>query len=213
MFGIAPTAKAAHVLAAETGMPTDTVAKLLHEWTRADRLPDPRYRLPAGTTLVVDEARMIGTSSLHQLIHLADPDRLAARPRRRPPPAASGRAGRDVHRAVPHRPHPRAGPHPPLHPTWEADASLQLRAGRAEPSTSTSDHGRIHPGTLDDHLAAIAERWLALTGGRATVAVTASSNQHVDALNAAIQQARLDAGQLDPATAIPIAGGERRACR
>ena len=41
------------------------------------------------------------------------------------------------------------------------------------------------------------------------MAVTASSNQHVDALNNIIQHARLDAGQLDAASAIPIAGGER----
>ena len=72
VFGVAPTAKAAHVLAAETGMETDTVAKLLHEWTRRDRLPDRRYRLPVGTTLVVDEAGMLGTSSLHHLIRLAE---------------------------------------------------------------------------------------------------------------------------------------------
>ena len=82
VFGVAPTAKAAHVLAAETGMETDTVAKLLHEWTRADRLPDHRYRLPTATTVVVDEASMIGTSSLHHLIRLADAPRLAPRPRR-----------------------------------------------------------------------------------------------------------------------------------
>ena len=44
-------------------MATDTLAKLLHEWRRGDRLPDHRYRLPA-TTVVVDEAGMIGTSSL-----------------------------------------------------------------------------------------------------------------------------------------------------
>ena len=34
VFGVAPTAKAAHVLRDETGMETDTVAKLLHEWHR-----------------------------------------------------------------------------------------------------------------------------------------------------------------------------------
>ena len=71
VFGVAPTAKAAHVLA-ETGMETDTLAKLLHEWHRGDRLPDHRYRLPMATTVVVDEASMIGTSSLHQLIRLAE---------------------------------------------------------------------------------------------------------------------------------------------
>ena len=33
VFGVAPTAKAAAVLARETGMEADTVAKLLHEWS------------------------------------------------------------------------------------------------------------------------------------------------------------------------------------
>ena len=53
-------------------MDSDTVAKLLYEWHRPDRPPHARYRLPAGTTLIVDEAGMIGTASLHQLVQLAD---------------------------------------------------------------------------------------------------------------------------------------------
>ncbi len=68
MFGVAPTAKAARVLAHETGMAADTVAKLLHEWNRTDRAPLDEYRLPAGTTVIVDEAGMLGTRSLHQLV-------------------------------------------------------------------------------------------------------------------------------------------------
>ena len=40
VFGVAPTAKAARVLGARTGMAADTVAKLLHEWARTDRPPD-----------------------------------------------------------------------------------------------------------------------------------------------------------------------------
>ena len=40
------------------------------------------------------------------------------------------------------------------------------------------------------------------------MAVTASSKQHVDALNDTIQHARLDAGHLDATTAVPIGGGE-----
>ena len=46
-FGVAPTAKAARVLQRETGVATDTVAKLLHEWGRTDRGPLDAYRLPA----------------------------------------------------------------------------------------------------------------------------------------------------------------------
>ncbi len=41
-FGVAPTAKAAKVLGDETGMPSDTLAKLLHEW-RTGHPHDP-YR-------------------------------------------------------------------------------------------------------------------------------------------------------------------------
>ena len=37
VFGVAPTAKAAQVLSRETGMNADTVAKLLHEWSRSRR--------------------------------------------------------------------------------------------------------------------------------------------------------------------------------
>ena len=81
MFGVAPTAKAARVLATRHRLAADTVAKLLHEWDRTDRPPLDDYRLPAGTTLIVDEAGMIGTASLHHLVDLAD-RRLAARARR-----------------------------------------------------------------------------------------------------------------------------------
>ena len=82
VFGVAPTAKAARVLQRETGMAADTVAKLLHEWSRTDRPPLDHYRLPAGTTLIVDEAGMIGTASLHRLVELAEQRRLATGARR-----------------------------------------------------------------------------------------------------------------------------------
>ena len=77
------------------------------------------------------------------------------------------------------------------------------------PSTIYETHGRITPGVLDAHLTAIAQDWLALTAAGRTVAITASSNQHVDALNNTIQHARLHAGHIDPAIAVPIGGGER----
>ena len=75
VFGVAPTAKAARVLESETQMASDTVAKLLHEWRRTDRPPERPWRLPAGATVIVDEAGMIGTGDLHQLTHLADAQR------------------------------------------------------------------------------------------------------------------------------------------
>lgn len=57
VFGVAPLAAAAEVLAQETGVDADTVDKLILEHSVAWRLPEPRYRLPAGTTVLVDEAQ------------------------------------------------------------------------------------------------------------------------------------------------------------
>jgi conjugative relaxase-like TrwC/TraI family protein len=209
VFGVAPTAKAAHVLGSETGMEADTVAKLLHEWSRRDRLPDRRYQLPVGTTLVVDESGMLGTSSLHHLTQLAqhldwrlvlvgDPRQLQA----------VGRGGLFAELAATSRTHELVRIHRFTHP-WEAASSLQLRAGDSDALDGYETHGRIHAGRLEDHLAGIAQDWLTATSAGRTVAITASSNQHVDALNNTIQQARLNAGDLDPVTAVPIAGGER----
>ena len=72
VFGVAPSAKAARVLERETGITSDTLAKLLHEWQRDDRPPLDRYRLPAGTTVIVDEAGMVGTGALARLVTLAE---------------------------------------------------------------------------------------------------------------------------------------------
>ena len=72
VFGVAPSATAAAVLARQTGVTADTVDKLLHEHSRADRPPADRYALPPGGTLLVDEASMIPTPKLAQLAQLAD---------------------------------------------------------------------------------------------------------------------------------------------
>ena len=72
LFGLAPTAQAARILERDTAIVADTVAKLLYEWDRPDRAPGDRWRLPVGTTVVVDEAGMIGTAALHQLVVLAE---------------------------------------------------------------------------------------------------------------------------------------------
>ena len=72
VFGVSTTAKAALTLERETGTQADTIAKLVHEWGQPERPPDPEWRLRPGTTLIVDEASMIGTPNLHRLIELAD---------------------------------------------------------------------------------------------------------------------------------------------
>jgi ATP-dependent exoDNAse (exonuclease V) alpha subunit len=71
VFGVAPSAAAAEVLAVGTGVVADTVDKLLIEH-RLARPPDHRYDLPVGTTVIVDEAGMIPTAKLAELADLAD---------------------------------------------------------------------------------------------------------------------------------------------
>lgn len=82
VIGLAPSGKAADVLAAEAGCPSATVASfLLSECPR-------QGRWGAGTTVIVDEAGMAATADIAELVGLAHRRhwRLAARP-------LSGRAG------------------------------------------------------------------------------------------------------------------------
>jgi hypothetical protein len=72
VFGVAPTAAAAEVLAAETGIAADTLDKLLTEHQHPHRPPQAVYDLPAGTTVLVDEAGTAATPKLAELARLAD---------------------------------------------------------------------------------------------------------------------------------------------
>ena len=192
VFGVAPTAKAARTLERDTGIRSDTVAKLLHEWHRTDRPPLPEFQLPAGTTLIVDEAGMLSTPALHQLVTW----------RRR----TAGGSRWSVTRAS-CKASAAAGCSPSCAPTaasielerlhrfthaWEAAASLLLRCGDPSAFDAYEAHGRIIPGTLDDHLARMADTWIDRHAQGQPVALVASTNDHVDAINRAVQRARLD---------------------
>ena len=209
VFGVAPTAKAARVLERDTGMRADTVAKLLHEWQRTDRPPRPEYQLGSGATLVVDEAGMVSTPALHQLVTLAEANRwrlvLVGDDRQL---QAVGRGGLFAELCANGRVD-QLEHAPPLHPRLGGAASLQLRSGDPRALDAYEAHDRIIPGTLDDHLAAIADTWIDHHQRGDTVALVASTNDHVDAINHAVQAARVAAGHLDPDTVASIAGGER----
>jgi conjugative relaxase-like TrwC/TraI family protein len=208
VFGVAPTAKAARVLQRETGVAADTVAKLLHEWSRTDRAPLDAYRLPVGTTLIVDEAGMIGTSSLYRLVDLGDRQRwrlaLVGDPRQL---QAVGRGGLFNELCGTGRVHELSRLHR-FSQRWEEAASLQLRAGNPRALDAYEAHGRVVAGTIDDHLGRLAVAWIAHTTAGRSVAITAATNDHVDAINAAVQEARRRIGQLDAHCTTAIGGGE-----
>ena len=208
MFGVAPTAKAARVLERDTGMRSDTVAKLLHEWQRPDRPPLPEFQLRAGTTVVVDEAGMLSTPALHQLVTLAEANRwrlvLVGDHRQL---QAVGRGGLFAELCANGRVDELERLHRFTH-RWEAAASLLLRSGDPRALDAYEAHDRIIPGSLDAHLERMATTWIEHHERGETVALVASTNEHVDAINRAVQAARLAAGHLDRDTAAPIAGGE-----
>ena len=93
------------------------------------------------------------------------------------------------------------------HP-WEAAASLRLRAGELRALDAYEAHGRIVPGTLDAHLDRLAKTWIDHHDGGRSIAIVASTNDHVDTINQAIQAARRTAGHLEPDRATRIAAGE-----
>jgi conjugative relaxase-like TrwC/TraI family protein len=203
VFGVAPTAKAARVLGAETGMAADTVAKLLHEWTRPERPAGPRWRLPAGSTVIVDEAGMLNTRDLHWLTHLADTCRwrlvLVGDPHQL---QAVGRGGMFTELATGGRTIELATIHRFTEP-WEAAASLQLRHGNPHALDRYHGHGRIHAAPFDEHLDAIADTWLDHHTAGTRLAITAGSNDHVTTINHRVQHARRDAGHLGEAVDVP----------
>jgi ATP-dependent exoDNAse (exonuclease V) alpha subunit len=92
---------------------------------------------------------------------------------------------------------------------WEAAASLRLRLGDVGALDAYEAHDRITRGPFGEQVDRIAKRWLGLTADDKTVAITASTNQHVDGINDAVQRARLTVGQLDPDALVRIAGVER----
>ena len=195
VFAVAPTAKAANVLRRETGTDADTIAKLLFEWT-SDRGPAERYRLPPGATVIIDEAGMAGTATLDRLTRLAQAQRwrlvLVGDPSQL---HAVGRGGMFDELCRTGRAHELATIHR-FHHHWERDATLKLRAGRPEAINTYLDHHRVHNGSFEQLAGGAARWWVELTDAGKHVAVVAETNEHVDALNQAIQTERRRLGHL-----------------
>ena len=197
VFGLAPTAKAARILKASTAMRCDTVAKLLHEHTRADRPRQPDWSLPAGATVIVDEAGMLATRDLYQLTRLAHQHqwRLALVGDHQQLYAV-GRGGMFAELCATGRTIELEQIHRFRH-EWEAAASLKLRHGDPTGLRPYVDHGRVHAAPFAEHCDTIARTWITANDRGEHVAITTTTNDHVDEINATVQAHRLIAGQLD----------------
>jgi conjugative relaxase-like TrwC/TraI family protein len=196
VFGVAPSAAAAEVLAVDVGVDADTLDKLLVEH-RLQRPPDHRYDLPAGATVIVDEAAMVATPRLAELTALAGRRRwrlaLVGDPRQFSAVGRSGMFGylADTLGAIElDRVQRFANP-------WERDASLRLRHGDQSVLEIYDDHGRLHGGTRRAMHTGIVDAWWKARQDGHTTALLTSTNEAARALNLAAQQRRADAGEID----------------
>ena len=207
VFGVAPSAIAASVLSAETGVVADTIDKLLTE--HQSGRPHPRFDLPVGATVIVDEAGMLGTAKLANLIRLAEERvwrvALVGDPLQFSSVGRGGMFGMlvDTHGGIEldhvHR----------FTNDWERTTSLQLRRGDPAVADTYQAHGRLHGGTVEQmERAGVAAWWRHWRVGE-SVLLMAPSNGTVDGLNQRAQQRRISAGELDPTDYLELAGGVR----
>jgi len=181
VVGLAPSGRAAGVLADATGAPAATLAKLLH----ADRTG--RQLAPRGTTLILDEAGMASTEDLDHLVALCqrwdwrlvavgDPEQL---------PSVT-RGGMFAHWTDTLPAHRLQHIHRFDEP-WQAEASLALRRGDPAAAVTYAEHERVrsvHPGVVAQQ---VARTHAAVTARGETLAITTSSQAMARAINEEIQ--------------------------
>jgi conjugative relaxase-like TrwC/TraI family protein len=197
VFGVAPTAAAAEVLAAETGMAADTLDKLLAEHHHPARAAHPEYRLPAGTTVILDEAGSTATAKLAALATLADRQgwRVAMVGDTRQF-SAVGRGGMFSHLVESHGAFELDEVHRFRH-HWEREASLRLRTGDHQALIEYERHGRLHGGTQAAMESELIDAWRMARGQGQSVALMANTTDTVTRLNQFAQQSRVMNGELD----------------
>ncbi len=196
MFGVAPSATAAEVLAADTGVEADTLDKLLIEY-RLARSPERRFDLPTGATVIMDEAAMVPTARLAELAELAERQgwrvALVGDPLQF---SAVGRGGMFSHLvevcgAIELDRVQRFAN------DWERDASLRLRRGDAGAVEVYDQNGRLHGGNRIRMEATIVRAGAAARARGDGAAMMAPTNEAVVSLNHRAQQFRARSGEID----------------
>ena len=147
VVGLAPSAAAAEVLGDELGIATENTAKWLHDHTAG------RGGLRRGQLVIIDEASMAGTHTLHRIaahaaevgakvLLVGDPHQLGA-----------VQAGGAFSLLASDRPHaPQLRDVRRFSNQWEADNSLLLRQGDPAAICVLQRHARVREGNTDDVL-------------------------------------------------------------
>jgi conjugative relaxase-like TrwC/TraI family protein len=196
VLGLAPSAAAAAALRDATGMPCETLAKLVHA---LDTRPDSPLAATVGpgTLLVVDEAAMADTITLDRVIGFAiergatvrligDDQQLAA--------IGAGGVLRDIartHGAV------RLDEVVRFHDPVEAEASLALRDGDRAALGYYLDHDRIHAGDQATVVDEVLDAWQREQDAGHDCLLLAPTHELVRDLNERARTARLADAVVD----------------
>jgi hypothetical protein len=206
LIGLAPSAAAAAVLAEQTGIRTDTLAKLSWSLQQGD-LPDWAVAVGPSTLVIIDEAGMADTLSLGAAVQFAvgrgasvrlvgDDQQLAA--------TGAGGVLRDIQQH-----------HGALHLTelhrftepGEALASLLLREGNPHALKFYLDHGRVHVGDIATMIEDAFNAWASDRAAGLDTIMIAPTRELVAQLNRRARDRRLD---HSAATAeVALADGSR----
>ena len=191
VLGLAPSAAAAAVLAEQTGIRADTLAKLT--WSlRHGELPDWAAAVGPSTLVIIDEAGMADTLTLDAAVQFAidrgasvrligDDQQLAA--------IGAGGVLRDITHT-----------HGALHLTElhrftdpaEAAASLALREGKPEALNFYLDHGRVHVGDIATTTEDAFTAWVLDRSAGLDAIMLAPTRELVAELNRRARDHRLD---------------------
>jgi conjugative relaxase-like TrwC/TraI family protein len=190
--GVAPSAVAAGVLSEQAAIPSDTLAKFLHQ------VANGQVNLKRGEVIVCDEASMISTRDLAALVLLAesaeakvvlvgDHHQLGA--------VQAGGLFRLL--AFDANAVELTGVRRFTDP-WEAEATLRLRAGDRSVIGEYIDQGRVRSGEGDQVLDTAHQAWLEARAAGRSVMVMATDHDTVDQLALRARAARVAAGLVEP---------------
>ncbi|MGH9281345.1 MAG: MobF family relaxase, partial [Acidimicrobiales bacterium] len=195
--GLTVSARAAGVLAAEAGIPADTLAKLLHEYSRPGGAR-AGYAIHSGEVLVLDEASQVSSADFARLVDLAEAAGakiVAVGDYRQLGSVNAGGLFRLLAKdtaAVELTGVWR------FSSEWERAASLRLRNRDASVLRDYDEHGRIHGGTREETIEAAFARWLDARAAGESVVAMAPDHYTVDAFALRVRAVRARLAEVEP---------------
>jgi conjugative relaxase-like TrwC/TraI family protein len=206
VVGLAPSAAAAAVLAEQTGIRANTLAKLAWSLQHSD-LPEWATAVGPSTLLIIDEAGMADTLSLDTAVQFAinrgasvrligDDQQLAA--------IGAGGVLRDIQQS--HGALRLTELHRFTDPA-EAAATLALREGKPEAIDFYLDHGRVQVGDPATTMQAAFAAWVSDQAAGLDTIMIAPTRHLVAELNRRARAHRLDHSPV--ASEVPLADGNQ----